>query len=114
MYTRYNDVYTCAQTFPIYYIKSNAPSEVLIFINAPGQLQNCENGYVSSSTTLWITLTEAYIWLYSTKGSQKISIICNNFESEIEIKETGKIKLSGDCKLSLNITNTIVSKRAVY
>ncbi|KYN36164.1 hypothetical protein ALC56_09484 [Trachymyrmex septentrionalis] len=43
--------YTCAQTFPIYYIKSDASCE-LIFINAPGQLQNCENRHVFSSTTL--------------------------------------------------------------
>ncbi|KYN32607.1 hypothetical protein ALC56_13088, partial [Trachymyrmex septentrionalis] len=92
--------YICAQTFSIYYMKSDAPCEVLIFINAPGQLQNCENRYVLSSIILWNTLTEATTWLYSTKGSKKISIVCNNFESEIEIKETDKIKLNGDCTLS--------------
>jgi len=45
-------------------------------------------------------ITESQTWFYSTKESQKISIVCNNSESEIEIKKTGRIKLNGDCKLS--------------
>ncbi|KYN29314.1 hypothetical protein ALC57_01254, partial [Trachymyrmex cornetzi] len=92
--------YMCGQTFPIYYIKSDAPCEVSIFINAPGQMQNCENGHVLSSTTLWITLTEAQTWLYSTRESQKVFVNCNNEENVLQINGTGRIKLNGDCKLT--------------
>jgi len=79
-----------------------------------GQFQNCENGYVLSNITLWM-LTMAQT-LYSTKESKKISIVCNNFENEIEIKETGRIKLNGDCKLHRIYTTlqTQLSKRTVY
>jgi len=44
-------MYTCEQTFPIYYVKFEAPCKVLIFINASEQFQNCENGHVLFSTT---------------------------------------------------------------
>ncbi|KYN29930.1 hypothetical protein ALC57_00619 [Trachymyrmex cornetzi] len=89
------------QTFPIYYIKADFPCEVLVFTNAPGQLQNCEKGHILSSTTLWITLTETQTWLYSTKEKQKISINCNSvIEDKIEINGTGKIKLMENYKVS--------------
>jgi len=76
---------------------------------ANSKVAKMDTSYIVSP---WITPTEIQMWLYFIKESQKISIVYNNFESEIEIKESGKIKLNGDCKLStpeLNITNTIIS-----
>ncbi|KYM97337.1 hypothetical protein ALC62_11981 [Cyphomyrmex costatus] len=93
--------YTCERNFPIYNIKSNAPCEVLVYINTPGQLQNCEYGRVLSSTTLWIAPLEENTWLYSSKEGQECIISCNDKKDEkIEINATGKIQLTGNCKLT--------------
>ncbi|KYN12203.1 hypothetical protein ALC57_15635 [Trachymyrmex cornetzi] len=101
------NMYTCERTFPIYQIQSDAPCEVQIFENMPGQFQNCEYGRVLASTTLWITPSEERTWLYSTLNNQECTVICNGLEEKMEISKTGKIKLKGDCKLT---TSDIILK----
>jgi len=101
-------IFTCGQNFPIYHIRVSAPCKVQIYMNAPGQFQNCEWRHVLSNTTLWIMLTEAQSWVYSTPVSQKVTVQCyDRLEDKIVINGTGKIKLNGNCKLTiLDITLT--------
>jgi len=99
--TQDRTTFTCEQNFPVYHVKTSAPCEVQIYLNTPGQLQNCERRQVLSNTTLWVTLTEAQTWVYSTPESQTITIRCNEkLEDKIIINGTGKIKLNGNCKLT--------------
>ncbi|KYN09183.1 hypothetical protein ALC57_18710 [Trachymyrmex cornetzi] len=94
-------MYTCEKNFPIYQTQSDAPCEVQIFTNMPGQLRNCEYGRVLASTTLWITPTEDRTWLYSAIKNQECTITCDDgLEEKIEISKIGKIKLKGNCKLT--------------
>jgi len=92
---------TCGQNFPVYHVKASAPCEVQIYLNAAGQLQNCERRHVRSNTTLWMILTEVQSWVYSTPASQTVTIRCNDkLENKIIINGIGKIKLNGNCKLT--------------
>jgi len=93
--------FTCEQNFPVHQVKTSAPCEVQIYVNTPRQLQNCERSHVLANTTLWIMLTEAQSWMYSTPMSQTITIQCNDkLEDKIVINGTGKIKLNSNCKLT--------------
>jgi len=76
--TQDTTTYTCGQNFPVYLVKASALCEVQIYVNAPGQLQNCERRHVLSNTTLWIMLTEAQSWVCSTPVSQKVTIRCSD------------------------------------
>jgi len=99
--TQDTTTFTCNQNFPVYHVKASAPCEVQIYVNALGQFQNCERRHVLSNTTLWIKLTEAQSWVYSTLESQKITIQCSNkIEDKIIINGTGRIKVNGNCKLA--------------
>jgi len=50
--TRNTTTFTCGQNFPEYHVRANALCEMQIYINMPGQLQNCEQRHVLSNTTL--------------------------------------------------------------
>jgi len=90
--------YTCDQNLPIYYAEAEAPCEVQIYMNAPGQMRNCEKGQVLTENTLWITLTEEQSWLYSTPNPQEIAIRCENrIEDKITLKKTGKLSVNKKC-----------------
>jgi len=96
--------FTCEQNFPVYHVKTSAPCEVQIYINTPGQLQNCERKQVLSNTTLWVMLTETQSWVYFTPVSQTMTTIrCSDkLENKIIINGTGKIKLNRNCKLTIS------------
>lgn len=105
------ETYTCEQILPIYHIKANAPCEVQIYTDAPGKLLNCEKNHILSDTTLWISLTNKQSWLYSTKENEQIQIQCNQeIENQININGTGKIEMTGNCKL--NTPDMIITTRS--
>jgi len=65
------------------------------------QTQNCEKRHIITNTTFWITLSEQQSWLYSTSREQEITINCKNQkENKVIIKNTGKITLGPNCKLT--------------
>jgi len=100
----------------MYQVQTDAPCEVQVYVHTPQHTDSCEKRHVRTNTTIWITLTEPRSWLYSTPITQEISINCNNQkENKILIKNTGKITLEPNCKLTtaqitLKTTNQLESK----
>jgi len=70
----------------------------IIQIYAKSQTQNCKKQHIITNTTFWITLSEQQSWLYSTPGEQEIN--CKNQKEKVMIKNTGKITLGLNCKLT--------------
>ncbi|KAL6259411.1 hypothetical protein P5V15_009332 [Pogonomyrmex californicus] len=107
----------CEQNFPVYHIGTDASCKVQIYINAPEQLQNCEQGHIIFDSSLWLTVMESQVWLYSAQINQKIEIQCDKSEArKLEINGIGKVKLNGDCKLTtpeITIVTTTNSDRNV-
>ena len=62
----------------------------------------------------WIALRQPHTWLYSTDAERKITIQCDELsEKEEIIKNTGKITLKGECKLT-TADMTIQTKKTIY
>jgi len=93
--------YTCDHNWPTYHVQEDAPCEIQIYAKTSSQTQNCEKRHIITNTTFWITLSEQQSWLYSTPKEQEITINCKNRkEKKIIIKNTGKITLGQNCKLT--------------
>jgi len=93
--------YTCDHNWPTYHVQEDAPCEIQIYVKTSSQTQNCEKRHIITNTTFWITLSEQHSWLYSTPREQEITISCKNQkENKFMIKNTGKITLEPNCKLT--------------
>jgi len=93
--------YTCNHNWPTYHVQEDAPCEIQIYTKTSSQTQNCEKRHIITNTTFWITLSEQHSWLYSTPREQEITINCKNQkENKVIIKNTGKITLEPNCKLT--------------
>jgi len=77
------------------------PCKIQIYAKTSSQTQNCQKKHIITNTTFWITLSEQQSWLYSTPGEQEIAINCKNQkENKVMIKNTSKITLEPNCKLT--------------
>jgi len=91
--------YTCDHNWPTYHVQ-DAPCEMQIYAKTSSQTQNCEKRHIITNTTFWIILSEQS-WLYSAPREQEITIDCKNQkENKVMIKNTGKITLGPNCKLT--------------
>jgi len=81
--------------------KMHCAKYIQIYAKTSSQTQNCEKQHITTNTTFWITLSEQQSWLYSIPGEQEIAINCKNQkENKVMIKNTGKITLGPNCKLT--------------
>jgi len=82
-------------------MQEDAPCEIKIYVKTSSQTQNCEKRHIITNTAFWIILSEQHSWLYSTPGEQEITINCKNQkENKVIIKNTDKITLESNCKLT--------------
>jgi len=93
---RYTCIRACDHNWPTY--QEDVSCEIQIYVKTSSQTQNCEKRHIITNTTFWITLSEQHSWLYSTPREQEITI--NQKENKFIIKNTGKITLEPNCKLT--------------
>src|SRR5436190_9441530 len=113
--TNVKSQYICQNAMPIYRVNSNAPCEIQMYVQRQSFYHfKCQTKHSISNETVWITLEQPYTWLYSTAINQQITIQCDKQnEQKLIIKNTGKISLKGNCKLT-TADMTIQSKGSVY
>ncbi|XP_024871226.1 uncharacterized protein LOC112454206, partial [Temnothorax curvispinosus] len=70
--------YVCDRNCPIYFVGTNAPCEVQVYVGTPGYVNACERRQMVSDVTLWVALSEPQAWLFSAPRKQKIAIQCND------------------------------------
>ncbi|XP_071643595.1 uncharacterized protein [Temnothorax longispinosus] len=93
--------YVCDRNCPIYFVGTNAPCEVQVYVGTPGYVNACERRQMVSDVTLWVALSEPQAWLFSAPRKQKIAIQCNDqAEQKVEIERTGKLSINENCKLT--------------
>lgn len=95
--------YICDKTYPIHKMNSlsETPCEIQMYLQQQRDRDNCNTKHIIISNTIWIPLHNPHEWLYSTTNETKIAISCENHSEErISIKNTGKITLQDNCKIT--------------
>ncbi|XP_020297857.1 uncharacterized protein LOC109862274, partial [Pseudomyrmex gracilis] len=78
-----------------------APCELQMFINEDGSYENCEIDHMVSNQTVWVRLTKARVWLFSTLREETLRITCENESERMEvITGVGEIELPEQCELT--------------
>lgn len=109
-----NAQYICEQSLPIYRVNSEAPCEIQMYTQRQRYQYNCNIKHYVSTHMKWIALQQTHAWLYSTAAEQTITIQCDEqSEDRKVIKNTGKITLTGECKL-ITTDMTIETKETIY
>lgn len=105
--------YICKRNAPVHRVDLDAPCEIQIYAQRQHYQNKCNTRQYISNHMLWITLYQEHTWLYSTDIEQAITVQCNGQLENKIIKNTGKITLNGNCKLTTTDT-TIETEEKTY
>ncbi|XP_020297207.1 uncharacterized protein LOC109861807 [Pseudomyrmex gracilis] len=93
--------YMCKNVDSMYWFSQGAPCELQMFVNEDGKYEDCEIDHMVSNQIIWVRLTKARVWLFSTLREETLRVTCENKSERMNvIFGVGEIELPEQCELT--------------
>ena len=91
--------YVCQENFPIYTYVPGVDCEATLLHPSTTQMpKNCDTRITSLDKTFWIPLYLSNEWLFIAPKQDKITVLCGERSTHLNIEKEGKLALKQNCK----------------